>query len=212
MELLAISSGRARELDYDRRRILTGIYKEPVVGPVKTTALGIEGDVQVDRENHGGPDKAVYAYSIENYRYWEQELGRSPFPYGQFGENFTVSGMPDETVHVGDVFRIGTALLQVTQPRVPCFKLGIKMGDPAFVGRFRRSGRVGFYLRVLEEGEVQAGDPITRISEDGEKLDIRDAMLALDKGSRQREIIERALGIEALSQAWQNDLGKRLKD
>jgi MOSC domain-containing protein YiiM len=212
MELLAISTGRVRELDYDRRRVLTGIYKEPVAGTVRITALGLEDDVQVDRENHGGPDKAVYAYTIENYRHWERELGRDPLPFGQFGENFTVLGMPDESVHVGDVFRIGTALLQVTQPRVPCFKLGIKMGDITFVGTFRRSGRVGFYLRVLEEGEVRAGDAITRISEDRKKLNIRDAMLAIDPGPRQREIIRHALSIAALSEAWRNDLGKRLKD
>lgn len=211
MKLLAISVARARELEYERRRILTGIYKEPVEGPVRTTALGLEGDVQVDRENHGGEDKAVYAYTVENYRYWEQEFGKGPFPFGQFGENFTVAGMPDEALHVGDVFRIGGVLMQATQPRVPCFKLGIKMGDPTFVGRFRRSGRVGFYLRVLEEGEVRAGDPISRIEEDAEKLTIRDAMLAIDKGPRQKEIIERALRIDALSRAWRDDLQERLK-
>lgn len=210
MELLTISLARARELDYERRRIFTGIYKEPVEGPARTTVLGIEGDVQVDRENHGGPDKAVYAYTIENYRHWEQELGRGPFPHGQFGENFTVSGMPDDAIHIGDLFAVGSLLVQVTQPRVPCFKLGIKMSDPAFVGRFRRSGRVGFYLRVLEEGEARAGAPITRVREDPEKLTIRDAMLAIDKGPRQKEVIERALSIEALSQAWRDDLRERL--
>jgi MOSC domain-containing protein YiiM len=209
MELLAISIGRVRELDYGRRRIATGIYKEPVAGPARVTTLGIEGDVQVDRENHGGPDKAIYAYTIENCRFWEQELGCGSLPFGEFGENLTVSGMPDEAVHIGDVFRIGTVLVQVTQPRVPCFKLGIKMGNPSFVARFRRSGRVGFYLRVLEEGELKAGVAISRIAEDLEKLDIRSAMLAIDKGPRQQEIIARALKIAALSDAWRNDLTGR---
>lgn len=211
MELLAISRARARELEYRQRQIFTGIYKEPVQGLVRATALGLEGDVQVDRENHGGPDKAIYAYTFENYHHWERLLGKSAFPYGQFGENLTVRGMPDDAIHIGDLFRIGSVLAQVTQPRVPCFKLGIKMGDPTFVGTFRRSGRVGFYLRVLEGAEIQAGDPISRIEVDPAKLTIRDAMLAIDKGPRQREMIERALGIPALSQAWRDDLQERLK-
>jgi MOSC domain-containing protein YiiM len=211
MELLAISLAVATQVEYNQRRISTGIYKQPVEGPVRATALGLEGDVQVDRKNHGGPDKAVYVYTVENYRHWERELQKSAFPHGQFGENFTVSGMPDERVHIGDLFRIGSILAQVTQPRVPCFKLGIKMGDPAFVPVFLRSGRVGFYLRVLEEGEVRAGDSITRVKEDAERLDIRDSMLARIPGPRQKEIIERALSIEALSEAWRDDLRKRLE-
>lgn len=209
MELLAISLAEPRQVEYNQRRIFTGIFKHPVRGRVRATALGLEGDVQVDRENHGGRDKAIYVYTEENYRYWERELNRERFLPGQFGENFTVSSMPDEVVHVGDVFRIGDIMVQVTQPRVPCYKLGLKMGDAAFVKVFLRSGRVGFYLRVLEEGEVEAGDPITRLAEDGEKLNIRDCMLAIIKGPHQREIIERALRIEALSEAWRNDLEKR---
>jgi MOSC domain-containing protein YiiM len=173
--------------------------------------LGLEGDVQVDRKNHGGQDKAIYAYTVENYRFWEQELNRGSFPYGQFGENFTVTGLPDEAVHIGDLFRIGPILVQVTQPRVPCFKLGLKMGDPLFVNAFLRSGRAGFYLRVLEEGEVSPGDTIMRIRVDEERLTLRDAMLALVKGPRQHEIIDRALRIDALSEAWREDLEKRRK-
>ncbi|MGZ8219718.1 MOSC domain-containing protein, partial [Methylomagnum sp.] len=152
------------------------------------------------------PDKAVYAYTEENYRFWEGELNRGPFTHGQFGENLTVAGMPDEAVHIGDVFRIGSVLTQVTQPRVPCFKLGIKMGDPQFVGTFRHSGRVGFYLRVLKAGEVKAGDSIERVHEDAGRVNICDAMLAVNKGPRQREFIEKVLGVAALSVAWRDDL------
>lgn len=211
MELLAISIAVPHEIEHNGRRISTGIYKHPVDTSVQATRLGIEGDAQVDLENHGGPDKAIYAYTIENYRVWERELGKNPFPFGQFGENFTVSGMPDESVHIGDQFLIGRIIVQVTQPRVPCFKLGIKMGDPGFVSRFMHSGRVGFYLRVLAPGRVRAGDTILKVKEDPGRLNIRDAMLARVQGPRRREIIEQALGIEALSEAWRQDLTQRQK-
>jgi MOSC domain-containing protein YiiM len=210
MELLSINLATVKQVEYNQRLVSTGIYKTAVEGSIKVTALGLEGDVQIDRENHGGPDKAIYVYTLENYRFWEQELQKQGYSYGQFGENFTVTGMPDERIHIGDLFRIGSVLTQVTQPRVPCFKLGIKMGDPTFVKRFLSSGRVGFYLRVLEEGEVQAGDRITRVQEDPERLNIRDAMLALAKGPHQKVVIKRALGIEALSAAWRNNLSMRL--
>lgn len=209
MKLLAISLAQAKQVEYNGRSVSTGIFKEPVVGPVKANPFGLEGDVQVDLENHGGKDKAIYVYTAENYRFWEKELDNPPFPYGQFGENFTVSGMPDEAVHIGDIFQVGKIVVQVTQPRVPCFKLGIKMGTPSFVDTFLKSGRTGFYFRVLEEGEVCSGDPIVRVQEGTERLTIADAMLAIIKGPRQQEIIAKALRIEALSQSWRKSLEKR---
>ena len=208
MELLAISLSAPRTLEFGGRRAETGICKQPVAGPVRATAEGIEGDAQVDRKNHGGADKAVYAYAVENYRFWEAELGRA-LPYGQFGENLAVSGMTDDAVHIGDIFRIGPVECQVTQPRVPCFKLGLRMEDAGFVRRFHQSGRVGFYLRVLKEGELAPGAAIERLRQDPAQLNIRDAMLALIKNPRQQEIIRRALDIPALSQAWREDLRKR---
>lgn len=213
MELLAVSLAEARQVEHNRGLVSTGIFKEPVDQRTRADALGLEGDVQVDRENHGGADKAIYAYSVENYRHWEQALGRdTPFPYGQFGENLTVTELPDEAVHIGDIFKVGASLLvQVTQPRVPCFKLGIRMGDPKFVGIFRHSGRVGFYLRVLEPGEVGAGDAIQPLQQDPAKVNIRDAMLAVNQGPRQREFIDKVLAVEALSQAWREDLEARRK-
>jgi len=209
MTLLAISLASPRTIEYRGKSEQTGIFKTPVHTPVHVTPTGLQGDVQIDRENHGGEDKAVYVYSADNYRWWEKELGRN-LPFGQFGENFTVSGLTDEEVHIGDVFTIGAIEAQVTQPRVPCYKLGVKMDDPGFVARFHHSGRVGFYLRILKPGEVRAGDRIERLSTDPGDLNIRDAMLALGNNPRQREIIERALANPALSLAWQKSLRKRL--
>lgn len=208
MELLAVSASEIERVRYQDRWVDTGIYKMPRPGAHHVTAVGLTSDAQADLENHGGVDKAIYAYTIDNYKYWENELGRE-LPPGQFGENFTVSDMPDESIHIGDVFRCNDVILQVTQPRVPCFKLGIKMDDIHFVGTFHHSGRVGFYLRVLEEGTVEAGMPIELIERDPAGLNIRDAMLALTKGPRQQEIISQALAIEALSAAWRVSLTKR---
>lgn len=190
------------------QQVQTGIFKQPVAGSRRVTELGVEGDCQVDRVNHGGEDKAIYVYTVENHRHWEQVFGRS-FPFGHWGENFTVSGLPDEEVHIGDIFAIGDVSLQVTQPRVPCFKLSVKMGDAGFVATFHQSGRVGFYLRVLRAGLVEAPMPIERVARDPGGLNIRDAMLALAKGPRQQEIIERALALPALSDAWRQSLTKR---
>jgi MOSC domain-containing protein YiiM len=210
MEIIAISLSTRQSLSFKGRQVETGICKQPAQGAVYVSSEGLEGDEQVDLENHGGADKAVYVYSMDNYRYWEQELGR-PLQPGQFGENLAVSGMTDEAVHIGDIFRMGAVEAQVTQPRVPCFKLGMRMEDTDFVGRFHYSGRVGFYLRILQAGQIKAGDPIERLQADPEGLDIATAMLALNKNPRQQAIIARALSISALSQAWRESLEKKRK-
>ncbi|TAN48605.1 MAG: MOSC domain-containing protein [Methylococcaceae bacterium] len=210
MRLSTISRGLPQTVVNNGSPVATGIFKTPVDQPVMVTATGLEGDGQADLENHGGLDKAVYAYTVENYAYWQETLGRPAMPHGQFGENFTVEGMPDEAVCVGDIFRVGALLMQVTQPRVPCFKLGIRMAMPEFVGLFMVSGRVGFYLRVLEGGEVQAGAGIERVHADEEALNIRDCMLALQEGPRQEEVIRRALSVAALSAAWRASLLRRI--
>ena len=158
MKLLSVNVSLPREVPYKGKTVRTGIFKEAAQGRVKLGGLNLEGDGQADLVGHGGIYKAVHVYSIENYDYWKRELGRDDFSYGQFGENFTVEGMPDDKVNVGDVFRVGTALVEVTQPRVPCFKLAMKMEMPNFLKVLMPSERVGFYLRVLEEGEVGAGD------------------------------------------------------
>ena len=208
-QLLAISlSRRPTKIEHRGRTVETGIYKRPESGTHRLTPLGLERDCQVDRVNHGGEDKAIYVYTVENHRYWEQRLGQT-LPSGQWGENFTVSGLPDEAVHIGDIIGIGGIRLQVTQPRVPCFKLGIKLEDPGFVALFHHSGRVGFYLRVLETGTITAPADIQLLEQDPGRLNISDAMLALTKGPRQQEIIRRALALPALSAAWRQSLMKR---
>lgn len=148
--------------------IRTGIFKEPAPGRVALHRLTLEGDVQVDKRYHGGPEQAVYVYPSEHYAHFRKSLGRPDLPAGFFGENFTTAGLLEEDVRVGDVFRVGSALVQVTKPRAPCFKMGLKAGSPAFVGELLESRRLGFYLRVLEEGDVGAGDTIVRVATDPE--------------------------------------------
>ena len=172
--------------------------------------LNLDGDGQADLRGHGGIYKAAYAYSIENHEYWQRELGRDDFGPGQFGENFTVEGMTDDVVHVGDMFKIGGAVVEVTQPRVPCFKLGIKMGIDGFERRFLESLRVGFYLRVLEEGEVGAGDVFELLRPDPERMTVRELTNVGYFDTDNLREARRALRIQALSVGWRDWLEKRL--
>ena len=157
--LLSVNVGRPRKVDSGRRTVLTAIWKTPVEGRVAVRGVNVEGDDQADRSVHGGPDKAVYAYAIEETRAWEAELGR-PLGAGAFGENLTIEGLDVSGALLGERWRVGTTLLEVVQPRLPCFKLGLRMGDPAFVRRFGRASRPGAYLRIVEEGELGTGDPV----------------------------------------------------
>lgn len=163
MRIRSVQAGKIRSLEHRGRTVRTAITKEPVLFRVRVGRLGIEGDSQADLRVHGGPDKAVYAYDLSAYAHWREALGKD-LPHGQFGENLTVEGMPETEVRLDDVYRAGTALLQVVSPRSPCFKLAMKMERPDFPKAFLESRRTGFYLRVLEEGEVGAGDAITRVS------------------------------------------------
>ena len=165
--------------------------------------INIDGDDQADRNAHGGEHRAVYVYQLESYRYWEEELGRSDFTYGQFGENFTVQGLADDVVCIGDRYRIGGATFEVTQPRVTCFRLGIRMDEPRMPSLLVAHHRPGFYLRVLEEGPVQAGDAITRLHTGPEELSVADVDGLLYLPHRSRPMLERALRIPALSDGWQ---------
>jgi MOSC domain-containing protein YiiM len=171
VHLVSVQIGKSRSLEHRGRIVRTGIFKEPVLFRLRATRLGLEGDVQADRRVHGGPEMAVYAYDLSAYAHWRHELGVE-FPYGQFGENLTVEGMPETEVRIDDIYRIGGALLQVSKPRSPCFKLALKMGRPDFPKAFLRSGRTGFYLRVLEEGELGAGDSITLVSREPEAFSV----------------------------------------
>ncbi len=164
-KLLSVNVALPRSVEHRGLTVRTGIYKEPVSGRVRVGRLNLEGDAQADLRVHGGPDKAVYAYDLSGYEHWRRELSRE-LPCGQFGENLTVEGMPETDVRIDDVYRIGGALLQVSQPRSPCGKLIMKMGLPGFAESFIASGRTGFYFRVLEEGEIGAGDAIELVSRD----------------------------------------------
>jgi len=210
MKLLSINVSLPKEVPYMGKTTTTGIFKEPVHGRVMLRTLNLDGDGQADLKGHGGIHKAAYTYSTENYDYWKRELGRTDFTFGQFGENFTVEEMLDAAIHVGDVFRVGTALVEVTQPRVPCFKLGIKMGLAPFPKMFLASGRPGFYLRVLEEGEVGAGDVIERITIDSERMTVREVCHLLYFDPKNVEGARKALRIQALSPGWRQSFEERL--
>ena len=201
--LLSVSVGLPRDIEWRGRTVHTGIWKEPVQGRRRVTRLNVEGDGQGDLDGHGGEQRAVFVYQIESYRYWEERLGRRDFTHGQFGENFTIEGLPDDEVCIGDRYRIGTALFEVTQPRTTCYRVGIRMNEPQMAALLTSSGRPGFYLRVLEEGEVGAGDPILPDrSRTGAHDRCRGQCIAVLVSIIPAIELERALRIPALSPGW----------
>jgi MOSC domain-containing protein YiiM len=202
VKLLSVNASLPKEVPYRGKTITTGIFKEPLPGRVMLRQLNLDGDGQADLKGHGGIYKAAYVFSSEYYAHWEQELGRSDFSFGQFGENFTLEGMTDEEVCVGDRFRIGGALVEVTQPRVPCFKLALRMEEPAFLKPFMAHARVGFYLRVLKEGEVGAGDTFEQVRSDPEEMSVREMFNLLYNDKEKMEGAQKALRIGTLSPGW----------
>src|SRR5262252_3259115 len=169
--IVSVNVGRPRSIRIGGRTVRTAIEKEPVLVRVRVGRMNLEEDRQADLRVHGGANKAVYAYDVSGYEHWQRELVRA-FPYGQFGENLTVEGLPETEVRIDDLFRVGTALLQVSQPRSPCYKLALRMGRPDFPAAFLASGRTGFYLRVLEEGDVGAGDELVLAERDPRALTV----------------------------------------
>jgi MOSC domain-containing protein YiiM len=163
--LLSVNVGLPRDIVWRGMTVHTGVWKDPVQGRCRVGKLNLDGDGQGDLAGHGGKWRAVFVYPIESYRYWRDQLQRSDFVYGQFGENFTVEGLPDDGIYIGDCYRIGGALFEVTQPRVTCYRVGIRMNEPRMAAFLTSSGRPGFYFRVLEEGEVGAGDEIVKVDE-----------------------------------------------
>jgi MOSC domain-containing protein YiiM len=206
-QVLSVNVGGVRTIPNGTRTTRTGIVKEPVDGRVPLGREGFTGDRQADRRVHGGPEMAAYLYSADDYRWWEDELGR-PLPPGTFGENLTVTGLRDGEVHIGDRFRLGTALVEVTAPREPCFKLGLRMEDPRFVVRFRKAGRTGFYVRVLEEGDVGAGDPIERVERDAQGFTVLDAHLAMTGDRGDAAALRRAAGVVRLKSDWREHFAR----
>ena len=201
--LLSVNVGLPREVQWKGKTVRTAVWKFPVEGRRLARRLNIDGDAQADLAGHGGEQRAVFVYQMDSYRYWERVLGRSDFSFGQFGENFTVEGLPDDEVCIGDRYRIGDAVFEVTQPRVTCYRVAIRMNEPRMPALLVEHRRPGFYFRVLQEGEVGAGDDIEKIADGPERSTVAeiDALLYLPGHSRQQ--LERALRIPALSKGWQ---------
>jgi ferredoxin-NADP reductase/MOSC domain-containing protein YiiM len=209
--LLSVNVGLPRDIAWKGRIVHTGIWKDPVPSRCWAGRLNLAGDGQGDLAGHGGEQRAVFVYQIESYRYWQEQLNRSDFAYGQFGENFTVEEMPDSAVCIGDRYRIGDALFEVTQPRVTCYRVGIRMNEPRMPALLTSSGRPGFYFRVLREGEVGAGDEIVKVGESKERLTVADANALLYSPHHPRDRLERALRIEALSPGWRSSFAALLQ-
>ena len=210
MKLLSVNVSLPKKIAHEGKTVTTGIFKKPVAGRIKLCRLNLDGDGQADLWGHGGAFRAVYVYGIESYEYWMSELGRNDFTHGQFGENFTVEGMLDNDICVGDKFRVGDALVEVSQPRIPCYKLALKMGIHGFQNRFLKSGRVGFYFRVLEEGEVGAGDAFELVHRDPKAMTVREVSNLLFFEKSDLDGTEQALSIPALSHGWKGSFEERL--
>ena len=200
--LLSVNVGLPRDIPWQGKTVHTAIWKAPVQGRRMARRLNIDGDGQGDLAGHGGERRAVFVYQMDSYRYWESQLGRNDFVYGQFGENFTVDGLADTDVCIGDRYRIGAALFEVTQPRVTCYRLGIRLNEPEMAALVVKHGRPGFYFRVLEEGKVEAGDEITQVASGPEGMSVFEINSLLYMPGHPRDQLERALRIPALSAGW----------
>jgi ferredoxin-NADP reductase/MOSC domain-containing protein YiiM len=200
--LLSVNVGLPQDIPWQGKTVHTSVWKAPVQGPRRVRRLNIDGDGQGDLAGHGGEHRAVFVYQMESYRYWQKELGRNDFTYGQFGENFTVDGLPDREVCIGDRYRVGSVLFEVTQPRVTCYRVGIRMNEPQMPALLVAHGRPGFYLRVLEEGQVEAGDEIVQVGTGPERMSVFEINALLYRPGHPRSQLERALRIPALSAGW----------
>ena len=205
--VLSVNVGRAREFDYNGRPAKSAIWKSPVAGRIAARGVNLEGDDQADRKAHGGPDKSVYAYAIEDVRWWEEKLGRS-LQYGEFGENLTTEGVAVNDALVGERWAIGTAVFEVSEPRIPCWRLGVRMNDQGFVRRFTEALRPGTYLRIIVEGAVGAGDEIRILERPDHDMTIRDIFRIY---TRDREEVERLLAIPRMSESWREWARNRLQ-
>ena len=214
MKLISVNVGLPREVAWHGVQVTTGIFKEPVLGRVMLRKLNLDGDRQADLSVHGGEHKAVYAYPIEHHEYWRSELPGVVLPFGMFGENFTVEGLTEAQVNVGDRFRVGDAELVVTQPRLPCYKLGIKFGRDDMVKRFLASGRTGVYFSVAREGTVIAGDEISLIAKSEGNLtvpDITRLYVSKNYGPADLELLRYASQYEAVPESWRRYFAERLE-
>ncbi|MEW5957588.1 MAG: MOSC domain-containing protein [Chloroflexota bacterium] len=204
MKLISVNVGLPRTVMWKGQPVTTGIFKEPAQGRVKLSWLNLAGDKQADLSVHGGLSKAAYVYPAEHYAYWQQELPGMPLPWGMFGENLTTHGLLEDTVHIGDRLRIGSAEMIVTEPRMPCYKLALKFGRDDIIKRFLQSGRSGFYLAVLQEGDVGAGDEVEFIERDPHQVTVADIVRLYVKEKDNLELLQRVIEVEALSESWRD--------
>src|SRR5580765_281681 len=200
--LLSVNVGLPRNIKWNGRTVRTAIWKDPVAGRCRVGRTNLDGDGQGDLGGHGGEQRAVFVYQIESYRHWQEQLKRADLVHGQFGENFTVEGLPDDAVCIGDRYQIGSALFEVTQPRVTCYRVGIRMNEARMPALLTSSGRPGFYFRVLQEGEVGAGDEIVKVGGATLRMTVAAINALLYSPAHAQDRLERALRIEALSQGW----------
>jgi MOSC domain-containing protein YiiM len=209
--LLSVNVGLPRDVTWNGKAVRTSVWKSPVSGRRMVRKLDIDGDAQADLTGHGGEHRAVFVYQMDSYHYWERFLGRSDFTFGQFGENFTVEGLADSEVCIGDRYRIGDALFEVTQPRVTCYRVGIRMNEPRMPALLVAHHRPGFYFRVLQEGEVGAGDDIVKIADGPERISVADVDALLYLPGHSGDQLQRALRIPALSKGWQSSFRAMLQ-
>ena len=209
-KLISINVGLPRIVTFNGGPVSTGIFKEPVAGRVMLRTLNLDGDRQADLSVHGGPSKAVYVYPSEHYDYWKRELPGMNLPWGMFGENFTSAGLLESKVNIGDRFRIGSAVVMVTEPRMPCYKLGIKFGRSDIVKKFLASERTGFYFAVLQEGEVGAGDPMELIEKTDDSIRVSDITRLYTRDKHNLGLLRRAVEVEALPESWKSYFHERI--
>jgi MOSC domain-containing protein YiiM len=206
MQVISVNVGKAQVYEWRGQHVETAIFKRPVEGPVAVRKLKLKGDEQADLSAHGGLDKAVYAYPQEHYAYWRSELPDYSFKPGNFGENLTLTGLTEEAIHIGDHLEIGTAVFTVTQPRSPCYKLGVRFQREDMTKRFYESRRFGFYLRVLREGTLQAGADVTVVERDPNTVSVADIVRLFTGDSHDSALLERVLKVSALSAGWRDYL------
>jgi MOSC domain-containing protein YiiM len=211
MELISVNVGLPREVVWKGKTVATGIFKEPVSTRVMLRSLNLDGDGQADLTVHGGLEKAVYVYPLEHYDYWRSELPDTELTMGNFGENFTVTGLKEEELNIGDRFQIGTVKLMVTQPRMPCYKLGIRFGRPDMVKRFLASRRTGFYFSVLQEGEVEVGDTLELVSRDTNNITVADITQLYTREKTDPELLHRAAQLESLPESWRDYFQEQIR-
>jgi MOSC domain-containing protein YiiM len=210
MKVVSVNVGLPRDVEWRRDAVETAIFKSPVAGRIAVKRLNLEGDRQADLAVHGGPEKAVYAYPTEHYPFWREELPGVPLPWGSFGENLSTEGLLESKVRVGDVLRIGSAELVVTQPRMPCFKLNLRFQRSDMVKRFTQSGRSGFYLAVLKEGDLGAGDPIELVPAGEEAVTVADIVALYTTDRQNRQLMQRAIDTPHLAHGWLEHFRVRL--